>query len=223
MIVEECRRMGVRYLTLFAFSSENWERPHEEVSGLMKLFHRYLESELELMLKNGVRLRAIGDRSKLPKAVVELLERNEEATKNLEGMDLILALSYGGRQEIVQAAKRLVEDVTAGRLAADQISENDLRMRLYAPDIPDPDLLIRSSGEFRISNFLLWQLAYTEIVVVPELWPDFTKESLLRCLSEFAGRERRFGRSSVAPAGGDSHNIQSANDLLDAANDSGAS
>ncbi len=193
MVVEECRKLGVRHLTLFAFSTENWRRPEEEVGGLMRLFVQHLESELELLLKNGIRLRAMGDRSRLPLAVRELLERNEERTKDLTGMDLILAVSYGGRDELVQAFRKLGAAVKAGELDPETVSEDLVSQSLYLPDVPDPDLLIRTSDETRISNFLLWQLAYAEIVVSPELWPDFSRDEFYRCLHVFAGRNRRFG------------------------------
>lgn len=193
MVCEESRRLGIRYLTLYAFSSENWQRPKDEVSALMKLFTQYLESELETLLKNDIRLRSIGDREKLPSGVRELLELNEERTKNAKGMDLILALSYGGRDEIVHAVRSIASEVERGEIEPKEITASDVTRSLYAPEVPDPDLLIRTSNENRISNFLLWQLAYSEIVVSPVLWPDFSKEEYLRCLDEFAKRERRFG------------------------------
>lgn len=193
--VEEARRLGVRYLTLFAFSTENWQRPTDEVGGLMQLFVRHLESELDVLLKNGVRLRAMGDIARLPHAVQDLLRRNEERTKHLDGMDLILALSYGGRDEVVQAMKKIGRAIKAGELDPESISEDMISGSLYLPDVPDPELLIRTSDETRISNFLLWQLAYAEIVVTPVLWPDFTTDEFHRCLHVFAGRNRRFGRT----------------------------
>lgn len=193
MIVEESRRLGIRYLTLFAFSTENWQRPRDEVSSLMKLFCQYLESELDLMLKNDIRLRAIGDLGRLPQEVQHSLQKNFERTKDMQGMDLILAVSYSGREEIVSAARRIAEQVRDGTLDAAAIDAQTISGNLYAPDIPDPDLLIRTSDENRISNFLLWQLAYSEIVVTPVLWPDFSKDEYLTCLREFAGRTRRFG------------------------------
>lgn len=192
MIVEECRALGIRYLTLFAFSTENWKRPEQEVGALMSLLVQYLESELELLLKNGVRLRAMGDLSKLPHKVRKLLTDNEESTKSLTGLDLILAISYGGREEILDASRALAKQCLNGK-NPDEISESDLRASLYLPDVPDPDLLIRTSNETRISNFMLWQLAYSEIVVTSVLWPDFSKSTLHDCLKEFAGRNRRFG------------------------------
>lgn len=193
MVVEESRRLGIRYLTLFAFSTENWQRPGEEVSALMKLFAQYLESELELMLRHDVRLRAIGDLSRLPQPVRESLERNMARTASAQGMDLILAISYGGREELVNACRGIAQQVASGNLELAQISAEHVRAALYAPDIPDPDLLIRTSDEFRISNFLLWQLAYSEIVVTPVLWPDFDQNEYHRCLHNYAARERRFG------------------------------
>lgn len=193
MIVEECRRLGVRYLTLFAFSTENWRRPEEEVGGLMHLFVQHLEAELDLLLKNDIRLRAMGDMSRLPSKVRELLQRNEERTKNLTGMDLILAVSYGGRDELVQAVRKLGRAIQAGEVAPESITEESISRSLYLPDVPDPDLLIRTSDESRISNFLLWQLAYAEIVVSKALWPEFSRDEFYRCLHDFAGRNRRFG------------------------------
>lgn len=193
MIVEESRKLGVRYLTLFAFSTENWQRPNDEVSSLMKLFAQYLDSELELMLKNDIRLRAIGDLKRLPTIVQDLLMRNAERTVNNKSMDLVLAVSYGGREELLNAVRSIATDVKSGKLEPADIDHAALVDRLYAPDLPDPDLLIRTSDESRISNFLLWQLAYSEIVVSPLLWPEFSKDEYHRCLKEFAGRTRRFG------------------------------
>ncbi len=193
MVVEESRRLGIRYITLFAFSSENWGRPEGEVSALMKLFAHYLESELDLLLKNGIRLRAIGDLERLPPAVRESLRRNEERTKSEVGMDLILAVSYGSRQEITQAVRTIASRVKDGELEVEDITPETVRGALYAPDVPDPELLIRTSLENRISNFLLWQLAYSEIVVSPLYWPEFSKEEFARCLSDFSKRSRRFG------------------------------
>lgn len=193
MVVEESRRLGIRYLTLFAFSTENWRRPQDEVGGLMQLFVQYLESELELLLKNGIRLRAMGDLSRLPPSVREILRRNEERTEQLDGMELILAVSYGGREEIVQATRKIAQAIAVGELAPESITEETFGHFLYLPDVPDPDLLIRTSDETRISNFLLWQLAYSEIVVSSTLWPDFSRDEYYRCLNVFAGRNRRFG------------------------------
>lgn len=193
VVVEECRRLGVKYLTLFAFSTENWKRPEDEVSALMKLFRQYLESELEALTKNGIRLRAIGDLSRLPTFVRETLEKSIESSANQTGMQLVLAISYGGREEIVNAARTLCKKAISREIDPEKISEADFSGCLYAPDIPDPELLIRTSDENRISNFLLWQLSYAEIVVTPVLWPEFSKEELYRCIGEFSCRDRRFG------------------------------
>lgn len=193
MLVEESRRLGIRYLTLFSFSTENWLRPRDEVSALMRLFAQYLESERELLKKHQIRLRAIGDLERLPATLRDALTSCMDYTSTGTAMDLILALSYGGRDEIVRATKRLAAAVLYGELTPAQITCDSLRSYMDAPDVPDPDLLIRTSDENRISNFLLWQLAYSEIVVAKELWPEFSKEAFQRCLQEFACRKRRFG------------------------------
>lgn len=193
MIVEESRKLGIRYLTLYAFSTENWNRPRDEVSGLMKIFEQFLESELKTLAENGVRFRSMGDLSRLPDSIVALIKRNEERTAHLGGLDLILAVSYGAREEIVSAARRIALAVHDGSLAAGDVSESSFRSFMYLPDVPDPDLLIRTSDEFRISNFMLWQLAYSEIVVSPVMWPEFDSKEYMRCLRDFAGRQRRFG------------------------------
>lgn len=195
-VVEACAKRGVRHVTLFSFSTENWNRSAEEVGALMKLFRRYLDSELESLTKNNVRLRAVGDLSRLPSSVRDALERNMEKTRGNDGIDLILAISYGAREEIVSAAKTLSRRVKNGEIDPEDISEESFAASLWTKDIPDPDLLIRSSGEMRISNFLLWQLAYAEIVVIPEFWPEFNESILDRCLQEYASRERRFGLTS---------------------------
>jgi undecaprenyl diphosphate synthase len=195
-IVEESRRQGIRYLTLFSFSSENWGREPSEVDGLMSLFKQYLDSELEGLNKNGIRLRALGDIERLPKDVQDALNRDLNNTENNDGLDLILAVSYGSRDEIVSAAKKIALQVKTGEIDLEEIDKELFARNLWTHDIPDPDLLIRTSGEMRISNFLLYQLAYTEIIVAPELWPEFHEESFLRCLKEYASRERRYGLSS---------------------------
>lgn len=193
MIVEECCRLGIKYLTVYAFSTENWGRPREEVSALMKLFEQYLTKELELFVKHNVRLRAIGDRSKLSEPVLRALESAENLTRDNTAMEFILAVSYGGRDEIIQGVRRIAELAKRGVTEPEQITEESFRQFLFAPDVPDPDLLIRTSDEHRISNFLLWQVAYSEIVVTPVFWPDFSKDELHRCLNEYASRTRRFG------------------------------
>lgn len=195
MVVERSRTLGIRHLTLFAFSSENWQRPASEVSVLMKLFARFLKQETDRLIANGIRLRGMGDLERLPAAVLSLLKEAEEATAHQDGMDLQLAISYGGRGEITQAARRIARLVAEGKKDADRISENDISRSLYLPDLPDPDLVIRTGNEYRLSNFLLWQAAYAEIMVSPVPWPDFTPHEFDRCLAAFAGRERRFGRT----------------------------
>jgi undecaprenyl diphosphate synthase len=193
MVVEECRSLSIRYLTLFAFSTENWQRPAEEVSALMFLFRQYLESEVANLVKHNIRLRAAGDLSRLSPTLQEGLRKAEEATKHLDGMDLILAVSYGGREEILHSVREIAKQVQEGTLSPDDISHSHLRSHFYLPDVPDPDLLIRTSDENRISNFLLWQLAYSEIVVSPVLWPAFDRDEFHRCLREYTSRNRRFG------------------------------
>lgn len=234
MVVEECRRLGIRYLTLFAFSSENWSRPADEVGSLMELFSEYLREELPNMLKNGIRLRTIGDRSKLSESVRGALEQVENRTlaaasarrtdppksetilqqqrdpisveeqnscknpscssdKPADSMDLILAISYGSRDEIVSACRNFAQDCLQGRSSPEKLTVEQFTDYLYAPDIPDPDLLIRTSDEFRISNFLLWQIAYSELLISRHLWPDFSRSELYRCIIEYSRRNRRFG------------------------------
>ncbi len=195
-VVEACRRSGVRYLTLFSFSTENWRRSEEEVGGLMKLFRYYLDSELASLLENGVRLRAIGDLDRLPAIVRHSLARTAEKTAENTDLDLILAVSYGAREEIVAAARRLMSEAVAGKISPDALTEANFSERLWTAGIPDPDLLIRTSGEMRISNFLLWQLAYAEIVITDTLWPDFDANCFQACLTDFAARERRFGMTT---------------------------
>lgn len=198
LVVERARELGVKYLTLFCFSTENWQRPENEVSSLMSLFSYYLQHELDNLLKNGVRLRAIGDIESLSPKIVSALRAAEERTVDHNSMQLIVAVSYGGREEILSALKKLVLDYQ-GQDKLQQLEKLDqdiFRRYLYAPDVPDPDLLIRTSAEFRISNFLLWQLAYSEIVVVNELWPDFGAKQLDSCIAEYARRERRFGMTA---------------------------
>jgi len=191
--VEAARELGIPYLTMFGFSSENWRRPEGEIFDLMQLLRFYLRSEIAELHKNGVRLRVIGDRSKLSGDIVTMIEKAEELTRGNTELNLIIALSYGARQEIVSAARRMVEDALAGRLSPEDVTEESFSARLLTRDIPDPDLLVRTSGEQRISNFLLWQLAYTELVFVDTLWPDFTKRDLEDAIREFNQRDRRFG------------------------------
>lgn len=194
-VVEAARDMGISYLTLYAFSAENWKRPPSEVTDLMGLLRLYLHNEVASLNRNGVRLRVIGDRSRLGPDIVALIEQSEAKTAANVQMTLILALSYGGRQEIVQAARRLVEDVRAGRLDPADIDECALSQRMFTEGIPDPDLVIRTSGELRVSNFLLWQSAYAEFVFSDVLWPDFGRPELEAAIRDFHGRERRYGNA----------------------------
>lgn len=194
-ITTACRERGVKYLTLYSFSSENWSRPADEVDGLMDLLRQYLGEELPTLKKNGVRLASIGDTARLPFMVRTLLEATKAATANETGMQLTLALSYGSRDEIVNAAKSLAADVKAGKLSVDAIDHAALASRLDTAGIPDPDLVIRTSGEMRISNFLLWQIAYSELFVTDVAWPDFTRDQLDAAIAAYHKRERRFGKT----------------------------
>jgi undecaprenyl diphosphate synthase len=189
--------LGVRYLTLFGFSSENWKRPTSEVDDLMGLLRHYLRGEIAELHKNGVRLRVIGDRTKLAPDIVTLITNAEEVTSGNTGLTLVVALSYGGRAEIAAAARAIAREASAGTLDPDAVDESSFERRLLTAGIPDPDLLIRTSGEMRLSNFLLWQSAYTELVFLDTLWPDFTKQDLERAIREFQRRERRYGASSA--------------------------
>jgi undecaprenyl diphosphate synthase len=194
--VEACAKAGVRYLTLFAFSSENWRRPATEVGELMDLLRLYLKRELAELCRNGVQLRVIGDRSGLPPDIRTLIEDTEASSRDNQRVTVIMALNYGSRQEITLAARRLAADAQAGRLDPETIDEDMFAGRLSTAGVPDPDLLIRTSGEQRISNFLLWQLAYTELVFIPFSWPDFSEEHLHEALREYQRRERRYGASA---------------------------
>jgi len=195
-IVRACREIGVRYLTLFAFSVENWQRPREEVTALMVLLREYLLSELEEMLENGISLRSIGNVEALPPLIRETLAEIEDKTKGNDRMTLTLALSYGGRDEIVTAAREIARRSRAGTLKEEEITKETFSRFLFTAAMPDPDILIRTSGEYRISNFLLWQMAYTELYFTDVLWPDFSREHLLRAIADYQNRERRFGRTS---------------------------
>ncbi len=192
-IVEAAADMGVSILTLFGFSSENWNRPESEVRDLMGLLRLYLRNEISTLAKNGVRLRVIGERSRLAPDIVALIEEAEAKTAENSRLTLVMALNYGGRQEIVAAARRLAMEAEAGRIEAAQIDDDMFAQHLFTAGLPDPDLLIRTSGEQRISNFLLWQMAYTEFVFVDSLWPDFSREEFEKAIREYQGRERRYG------------------------------
>ena len=195
-IVEASGEIGLEYLTLYAFSTENWQRPVGEVRALMGLLRRYLRTELHRLMQNNIRLCAVGDLSRLPSSVQTALAEAVHTTSTNNGLTVVLAISYGGREEIVAAARALATAVQAGRLTPQEITERVFSRYLWTNDIPDPDLLIRTSGEFRLSNFLLWQVAYAEIYVTETLWPDFGRDEFLRALSDYQGRERRFGRTT---------------------------
>ena len=192
-VVRAAGEIGIKYLTLYAFSVENWNRPKEEVDTLMKYLDRYLRTEASELTKNNVRLEAIGQIYRLPEAVQHQLKKTIAATARHNGLTLIMALSYGGRAEIVDAVRDIAAKVKKGQLEPEEITEQVVTQHLYTRHTPDPDLLIRTSGEMRVSNFLLWQISYAELVVTPTLWPDFRKAQLIQALEEYAQRHRRFG------------------------------
>jgi len=191
--VKTAAQVGIRYLTLFAFSSENWSRPESEVSDLMGLLKTFIRRDLADLHRENVRIRVIGDRSNLRGDILPLLIEAEETTRANTGVTLVIAFNYGARDELTRAMRRLAVDVAEGRLRPEDINQERIAASLDTADIPDPDLIIRTSGEERLSNFLLWQGAYSELIFVPELWPDFTREIFLSALEKYAGRERRFG------------------------------
>jgi undecaprenyl diphosphate synthase len=195
VIVRSCRKIGIPVLTLYAFSKENWQRPSREVQALWRLLSRYLKSELGEMMENSIRLNAIGDIRELPKSVYRLLVDTMQQTAANREMILNLALSYSGRSEIVKAAQKLATTCVKKELKPSEIDEAIFSNNLYTADMPDPDLLIRTSGEQRISNFLLWQMAYTELYVSPIYWPDFREPELIEALNDYQRRERRFGKT----------------------------
>ncbi|MBW2353491.1 MAG: isoprenyl transferase [Deltaproteobacteria bacterium] len=192
-IVTFSREIGIRFLTLYAFSEENWKRPAHEVKALMKLLNRFLKAELEEMQENGIRLKTIGRVAKLPKSTRQILLDTVEQTSSNTGMTLTLALSYGGRQEIVDAIRKITGQIRENKISPDQIDEELVSNSLYTSGMPDPDLLIRTSGEYRVSNFLLWQISYCEIFITQTLWPDFGEDDFREALLAYQKRERRFG------------------------------
>ncbi len=196
-VIEACGQQGVKVLTLFAFSSENWQRPKTEVKMLMELFFTALNREIRRMHKRNVRLRIIGDISAFSDKLQQLIRESERITADNDGLLLQVAANYGGRWDITQAARKLAVRVENKELKPDQITETELAQCLSCADVPDPDLFIRTGGEKRISNFLLWQCAYTELYFCETLWPDFRKEDLLAAFQDYAGRQRRFGRISA--------------------------
>ena len=195
-IVELSRELGIGHLTLYAFSSENWNRPKQEVSGLMNILQSYLVSELERMEKNQIRLHCLGDTSRLPDGVRRVLDDSIQKTAKNKAMTLNLALSYGGRDEICEAVKQIARQLAAGQLGVDDIDSGVISEHLYTAGQPDPDLLIRTGGEARLSNFLLWQASYAEIYFTDTMWPDFRRQAYMEALLDFQNRERRFGLTS---------------------------
>ncbi|MFH1350918.1 MAG: isoprenyl transferase [Pseudomonadota bacterium] len=195
-IVRTSREIGISWLTLYAFSEENWKRPRYEIQALMRLLKRYVKGELNEMMGNGIRLQTIGTFNKLPKDVQETFHQTMEKTSQNKDMVLTLALSYGGRQEISESLRKIAKRIESGDMTSAEITEQLISDFLQTAGMPDPDLLIRTSGEYRVSNFLLWQIAYSEIYITPTLWPEFRKEQYLQAIEEYQKRERRFGATS---------------------------
>lgn len=194
--VEAAGEIGIKYLTLYAFSTENWNRPKVEVDALMSLFISAVKNETENLIKNNVRMKAIGNLETLPNSVLENLNEIIDKTKDNTGLTLILALSYSSRQEITNAVTKITKKITSGEISIENINEEIISDHLYTNEFPDPELLIRTSGEFRISNFLLWQISYSELYFTDTLWPDFSKEDFFNAVYNFQQRERRFGKTS---------------------------
>ena len=193
--IEGADNLGVKYLTLFSFSTENWSRPQDEVKALMELLVKTIIDEISQMMKNNIRLEAIGDIESLPKSAYDKLMEAKELTSQNTGLTVVLALSYSGQWELTQAVRRIAQKISEGKLTPDQISQQTIAENLDTAGIPDPELMIRTSGEYRISNFLLWQLAYTELYFTPVLWPDFRMEHLYAAVKDYQKRERRFGKT----------------------------
>ncbi|MGB6094008.1 MAG: isoprenyl transferase [Moheibacter sp.] len=193
--IEVCGDLDIPYLTLFAFSTENWKRPKTEVNFLMKLLSSTIKSEIDELDRKGIRLLIIGQTDKLPSAVLKSLQKAIERTKDNKKATLIIALNYGSKDEIVNAAKKIAEDVKSGNIEVSDIDQNLFEQNLYTGDIPNVDLLIRTSGEYRISNFLLWQIAYAELYFTKTLWPDFRQKDFLKAIREYSSRERRYGKT----------------------------
>jgi undecaprenyl diphosphate synthase len=193
--IEGAENLGVKYLTLFSFSTENWSRPQDEVNGLMELLVKTITDEVPMMMNNNIRLESIGDIDSLPPSAYEKLMEAKKITSTNSGLTVILALSYSGQWELTQATKRIAQKISEGKLKVEDINQNLVAEHLETAEIPDPELMIRTSGEYRISNFLLWQLAYTELHFTPVLWPDFRREHLEAAILDFQKRERRFGKT----------------------------
>jgi len=202
-VVRAAHELGIRTLTLYSFSLENWERPRIEVEELMRILEHYLESELDEVHRNGIQVRAIGRLDRLSASIRKRLDDAIERTRGNSEMQLVFALSYGGRAEIVDAARSLMREAELGKLDPDRLDEKTFAAHLYDPELPDPDLLIRTGNESRVSNFLLWQIAYAELYTTPVMWPDFRKGHLIEALLDFQSRERRFGLTSAQVRGGD--------------------
>ncbi|MDR0477545.1 MAG: isoprenyl transferase [Desulfobulbaceae bacterium] len=196
-VVEAARELGIEVLTLYAFSNENWSRPEQEVSGLMAILKKYLLSELQRMLENGIRLRCLGDIDRLPAGVREIMDKTMGITATNRDFTLNLALSYGARDEIVRAARLLASDCMSGKLSPAAIGHGHFSDKLYTTGQPDPDLLIRTGGEERVSNFLLWQISYSEIFFSPVMWPEFRRPQFLQAIVDYQHRERRFGKTGA--------------------------
>ena len=195
-IITAVRELGIPHLTLYAFSAENWNRPMQEVELIMRLLYKYLVRERKLLVKQNIKFRVIGQVERLPQEIVKEIAKTVDATANNTGMTLNMALSYGGREDLVQAFKKTHELVLLGKLQACDVTVETISSLLETSNLPDPDLIIRTSGEQRLSNFLLWQSAYTELIFKDTLWPDFTKNDLLQAIEEYNKRERRFGKTS---------------------------
>jgi undecaprenyl diphosphate synthase len=194
--VEACAELGIQYLTLYAFSTENWKRPKSEVEALMSLLVSTIHSETKTLLENNIRLRTIGNIQSLPEKVQEKLKQAKTMTSGNTGLNLVLALSYGSRWEILNAIKKLTADIREGKVQVDDLTESVFSQYLDTAEIPDPELIIRTSGEYRISNFLLWQIAYAELYFTPTLWPDFRRDHLFAAILSYQNRERRFGKTA---------------------------
>jgi undecaprenyl diphosphate synthase len=201
-VVRAAHDLGVQTLTLYAFSIENWNRPKDEVSELMRLLEHYLEVEMEEVMENGIRVRSIGRLDRLPPSTRAAIESAIEQSSENRNMSLVFALSYGGRAEIVDAARQLMRDAEAGKIDPERLDEKTFAAYLYAPELPDPDLLIRTGSECRVSNFLLWQIAYAEIYTTSVMWPEFRRPDLVEAIADYQSRERRFGLTSAQVSGG---------------------
>ncbi len=192
-LVECSLKYAIKYLTIFSFSSENWTRPKDEVNFIMRLMHHYVTSDLDKLIQNNVKINVIGEREGIDNSILDLIKKAEQSTKENTGLRLIIAFNYGARKEIVNACKKIAKQVLGGKISIDEINEKIFANSLYLPEIPDPDLILRTSGEYRLSNFLNWQAAYSELIFIDEYWPDFNEKIFIRALQEYSKRNRRFG------------------------------